>query len=64
MQKSFNETLEWRPLKKPTDDLMIYEGNVQTALERDVDFRTEGDVYEAYISENELERIKEAGLML
>ena len=64
MQKSFNETLEWRPLKKTTDDLMIYEGNVQTALERDVDFRTEGDVYEAYISENELERIKEAGLML
>ncbi len=59
---TFSENLEWRAINKPEDDSMIYEGKVQTILERDVDFRTQDGIYEAYISENELEKIKAAGL--
>ncbi len=60
---TFNENLDWKALNKPEEDSMIYEGKVQTVLERDVDFRTENGVYEAYISDNELEKVKTAGLM-
>ena len=58
----FSENLDWRAINKTEDDAIIYEGKVQTVLERDVDFRTQDGVYEAYISENELEKIKAAGL--
>ncbi|MCR5097504.1 MAG: hypothetical protein K6B14_00995 [Lachnospiraceae bacterium] len=57
---TFNENLEWRAIKEPEDDPIIYEGKVQTILERDVDFRTQDGVYEAYISENELEKINKS----
>ena len=60
---TFNENLDWKALNKLEEDSMIYEGKVQTVLERDVDFRTENGVYEAYISDNELEKIKTAGLL-
>ncbi|GEM_PF-6766303 len=60
---TFNENLDWKALNKAEEDSMIYEGKVQTVLERDVDFRTENGVYEAYISDNELEKVKTAGLM-
>ncbi len=59
---TFNENLDWRAIKKPEDDSIIYEGKVQTVLERDVDFRTKDGVYEAYISENEIEMLHAAGI--
>ena len=59
---TFSENLDWRAINKTEDDVIIYEGKVQTVLERDVDFRTQDGVYEAYISENELEKIKASGL--
>ncbi len=60
---SFNETLDWRVLREPMGDITILEGNIQTLLGRDVEFRVENKKHEAYISDNELTKIKETTLL-